>query len=232
MQVKQAATAARTQAAPARRRLPGWVWLVAAAAPVYGGLIRPWMLAWGAGPDEIDAALPGDELVPQPRNRWTRAITIDAPPAAVWPWLVQIGQGRGGLYSYDWLENLAGCDIHSADRILPEYQNLQVGDPVRLVREGYPADVVLQVAQIVPEAALVLCAPGEREAALAQGLPYLSWAFVLQPERGDRTRLVVRTRSDFRPTLPGRLANQWLLEPIQFIMERKMLLGIKARAER
>jgi hypothetical protein len=215
----------------ARPRQGWWAAALIATVPLYLQVIRPAMLGWGATPDERDARLPGDDIVATPRNLWTRAVTIAAPPAAVWPWLAQIGQGRGGLYSYDWLENLLGCDIHSVDRIIPELQQLAVGDPIRLVREGYPADLVLTVAAILPEQALVLAAPGTRAEALAAGLAYLSWAFILRPTPDGGTRLIVRTRSDFAPTFAGRLVNQVLLEPIQFIMERKMMLGIKARAD-
>jgi hypothetical protein len=82
---------------------------------------------WGATDAEVAAAMPGDELVPDPQLGYTRAITIDAPPEDVWPWLVQMGQGRGGLYSYDGLENLVGCDIHSADRVIADFQQLAAG---------------------------------------------------------------------------------------------------------
>ncbi len=216
---------------PANARGGWWIAALAAAVPLYIQVIRPAMLGWGASPAERAAPLPGDDIVTTPRNVWTRAVTIAAPPAAVWPWLVQMGQGRGGLYSYDWLENLVGCDIHSVDRIIPELQNLAVGDPVRLVREGYAVDLTLEAAEIVPQEALVLAAPDTREEALAAGLAYLSWAFVLHPTPDGGTRLIVRTRSDFTPTFAGRLVNQVMLEPIQFLMERKMMLGIKARAE-
>jgi hypothetical protein len=217
---------------PAGLRKRWWPAVLAAAIPLYIQVIRPAMLDWGATPEERTATLPGDDIVIAPRNVWTRAVTIAVPPAAVWPWLVQMGQGRGGLYSYDWLENLLGCDIHSVDRIIPALQYLAVGDPIRLVREGYPADLVLAVAAILPEQALVLAAPGTRAEALAAGFAYMSWAFVLRPTPDGGTRFIVRTRADFAPTFAGRLVNQVMLEPIQFIMERKMMQGIKARAEK
>ena len=106
--------------------------------------------------------MPGDELVSRPMMGYTRAITIDAPPDDVWPWLVQIGQGRGGLYSFDGLENLVGCDIHSADRILPDFQRLEVGDLIRLGPPGYPC---FRVAQVEP--GCVLGARGGRPAPAA-----------------------------------------------------------------
>jgi hypothetical protein len=158
-------------------------------------------------------------------------VTIQAPPERVWPWLVQLGQGRGGLYSYDRLENLFGLDMHSADRIVPELQHLQVGDEIRLVPEDIQAPLILKVAAIEPERWLVMTAPGDRDTALAAGMPWPSWTFVLDPVGQGATRLLVRWRSDFRPTLAGWLVNKYALEPVHFVMERKMLLGIKRRAE-
>jgi hypothetical protein len=165
--------------------------------------------------------LPGDEIVPRPRKWSTRAITIAAPAEAVWPWLAQIGQGRGGLYSYDWLENLAGCDIHSANRVIPEYQALRVGDTVRLGPEGYPA---YQVEAIEPGHALIL---GGNDPEMGMH----SWAFVLEPIDEPTTRLIVRSRDDYPPTLANVVLWRLITEPAHFMMERKMLLGIKRRAE-
>ena len=181
--------------------------LVTAAVPTYWWVTRPWMRKWNVTAAELAAAYPGDKLVPTPRHVWMRAVDIAAPPRAVWPWLVQLGQGRGGLYSYDWLENLADCDIHSVDRILPECQQLAVGDPIRLVREGYPADLVLRVAEIVPEAALVLATPNADRPLGESDLPHMSWAFILQPHAAGGTRLIARTRADFRPTVGAYLSN-------------------------
>ena len=108
---------------------------------------RKWFNRWGATEVELTKNLPGDALVPSPRLAYTRAISINASAASVWPWLVQMGQGRGGLYSYDGLENLIGCDIHSADHILPEHQNLQVGDQILFGPEAkkFPGQVVLDI---------------------------------------------------------------------------------------
>ncbi|MCZ7525628.1 MAG: hypothetical protein M5U14_04105 [Acidimicrobiia bacterium] len=111
------------------------------AAPV----LRRWYNRWGATPEELTRHLPGDELVLDPKLGYTRVVTIDAPPSDVWPWLVQLGQGRGGFYSFDVLENLIGCRIHSTDRILPEHQHLERGDLVRSGPERYPCWEVLEV---------------------------------------------------------------------------------------
>jgi hypothetical protein len=161
--------------------------------------------------------------VPQPKQEATRAITIQAPVSDVWPWLVQLGQGRGGLYSYDWLENLIGCDIHNADRIMPEFQRLQVGDPVRLGPEGYP---FYTVAAIEPERALILHAASPEISGHNE-----SWIFYLEPIDENSTRLIIRSRRKYEPTLANFVIWQVITEPAHFIMERKMLLGIKQRAE-
>jgi hypothetical protein len=184
---------------------------------VYVFAIRPWHLKWGATADEVRRSLPGDDLVRYPRYETTRGITINAPVAAVWPWLVQIGQSRGGFYSYDRLANLLGCDIISVGRIIPELQQLEVGDAVRMCREGrgLPA---LEVARVHPRRELVL-----------RGGDRYSWAFVLDELNARTTRLLSRERGYCDP---GWLAPFMYVEPIDFLMMRKMLKGIKERAER
>jgi hypothetical protein len=151
----------------------------------------------------------------------TNAITIHAPAAQVWPWLVQLGQGRGGLYSYDWLGNLIGCDVHSSDRILPRFQtSLRVGD--RLIRMARYAPCN-PVALFEPERALVLGDIRDTCFELAAGHARSSWAFILQPIDPDSTRLLVRCR--------GRSLMSRLQGPVQFVMQHKMMLTIKQRAE-
>jgi hypothetical protein len=199
---------------------------------VYFGLLRPWHLRWGATWEERAKLLPGDDFVVRPRTGSTRAVTIDAPPEQVWPWLAQMGQGRGGLYSYDWLENLFGCDVHSSDEVLPELQQVAVGDTIRLVREGHPADLFFEVAFVHPGRALVLKSPGDPDGVLAAGMAYTTWAFVLDRLPDRKTRLLSRWRTDFRPTLRGYF--WWKFGPselVSFVMERKMLKGIRQRAE-
>ena len=182
-------------------------------------LLRPWYSRWGATKSEINNSLPGDEFVPEPNMVNTRAITIAAPAEAVWPWLVQMGQGRGGLYSYERLENLVGCDMHNADRILPEYQELIVGDMVRLSKGDEGPHFV--VTAVHPQYAIIL----------GGNNPPTSWAFVLEPLDENRTRLLIRFREDFEPTLGNIIMWRGLVDPIHFVMERKMLQGIKRRAE-
>ena len=195
--------------------------------------LRSWYNRWGTSDKEIQKTLPGDELVPNPMLGYTHAIRISAPPADIFPWLAQIGQGRGGFYSYDGLENLAGCQIHSADKILPEHQNPNPGDLVRLGPQGYPC---FSIAAIENSKALVLVSADPKTGELVndnplteKGYSIASWQFALEPEDAQSTRLLVRQRLAYSPDL----AWVWrLTEPINFVMERKMMLGIKSRVEK
>jgi hypothetical protein len=213
------------------RNKAGATALAVAVGAAYGIARWPRMTNWGATPHEAEAEMPGDEIIGEPKYRTTHAVTIDAPVERVWPWLVQIGQGRAGLYSYDWLENLLGLDVHSADRIVPEHQDLSAGDVIRLVPEDTEPPLRFVVARVDAPYLLVLGPGSRREEALASNLPYPCWTFRLGPVPGRRTRLVVRFQSDFKPTPLGWLMNKYALEPLHFMMERKMLLGIKERAE-
>jgi hypothetical protein len=180
-------------------------------------------LRWGATDDELNDTLPGDGLVPAADLTATRAVTVHAPADRVWPWLAQLGQGRGGFYSYDLLENLVGCDIHSAERVVPEWQSIGVGDAVYLHPE-----VALVVAVVEQGRALVLRGgvPIGRTPP-----PYdCTWAFVLRDQADGSTRLVVRERYGY-----SRRWARLLVEPtelISFLMSRRMFHGIKERAER
>lgn len=190
-------------------------------------LSRRWYNHWGATEEEIARSLPGDELVPSPKIMYTRAITIQAPAASIWPWLVQMGQGRGGLYSYDGLENLIGCDIHSADRILPEFQDLQVGDHVLFgpAEKKFPGQVVIEIQ---PGRSILMCA---LDPVTRQAVESATWVFVLDEQADGSTRLVVRGKNGYAPGFMNALL--WhIVEPINFVMERKMLQEIKARVER
>jgi hypothetical protein len=178
---------------------------------------RAWCLHWGATTDEASRVLPGDDLLTDPKVVTTRAIGIQAPASLIWPWLVQMGPGRGGEYSYDWIENLLGLNMHSANRILPRYQDLEVGDAQHLGQRG----PVLRVAVLEPEHALVFRSDDGNWV----------WAFVIEPA-GDFTRLISRNRIAASPSPLGQAASTYLMEPGSLIMERKMLIGIKQRAER
>ena len=188
--------------------------------------------SWGASAAEVESAMPGDALVPNPRLGYTRAITAEASPAIVWSWLVQIGQGRGGLYSFDGLENLARCGIHSTDRIQPDLQSLAEGDLVRLgAPQGYPC---FRVSSVQSAEFLVLVAADPRpphEVATADSPGGIAtWQWHLSPAAGGSgTRLIARQRL----TYPDNMSVMWhVVEPISFVMERQMLRGIKQRAER
>lgn len=186
----------------------------AAAYPRYG---RDACLHWGATVAEGASTMPGDELLERCDILSTRAITIDAPIGDVWPWLVQMGPGRGGAYTYDWVENLMGLGMHSADHIVPEWQDLEVGDVMALGESG-PR---MRVEILTPQTALVFASEDGNWV----------WAFTLT-EGDDSTRLVSRNRI----ATPGagalvRLMNTFVMEPGSLVMERKMLMGIKARAE-
>jgi hypothetical protein len=176
---------------------------------------------WGASDEEVAGSLPGDELIGDPNVRATRAITVRRSPDAVWPWIAQLGQGRGGFYSYDFLENLVGCDMHSADRVVPEWQQVGVGDEVRLAPKA-----ALHVAIVKLGRALVL----QGSVPLGHTPPFeFTWAFVLSEQPDGTTRLLSRERYSY---------TRWwaplVVEPTQalsFLMSRKMLLGIRDRAE-
>lgn len=201
-------------------------------AGLYALKVRPWIRRWGASDEEVDRVWPGDDLIPDPMYDTTHAVTINAPADAIWPWLVQIGQERGGFYSYEWLENLLRLDIHNADRIIPEFQHLEVGDTMSLAPDnGAP----LTVAVLEPFRALVW-RTGPPDHPLEPG-DYLrgelaaTWTYLLDPVDAERTRLIVRWRSAWAPSALASMLNGLVLEPSHFIMERKMLLGIKERAE-
>lgn len=205
-------------------RLVRWAASAGALLPwAYLLIARPWHLRWGATDEETRKRLPGDDLVAHPVAETTRALTIDAPAREIWAWMAQMGAGRGGLYSYDWLENLAGLGIHSADRIVPELQELEEGDVFPL---DAPSGTGPTVAELVPERAIVLHfldARAERSV--------LSWAYVLEPIDDGKSRLIFRFKLDVEPRWLWELGYPLLVEIPHFVMERKMMLGIKERAE-
>ncbi len=208
-------------------QIVGFVTLaVLALAVMYAVLVRPWHLTRGATKDEVQRTLPGDELVPNPKFVWNQAITIHAPAAEVWPWLVQIGNQRAGWYSWDAIHRLLGVagsvqyEDRSADRIIPELQNLQVGDEIRMMPEdmGAPA---YKVVAIEPDRALVTHIDDENGA---------SWVWVLDPIDAQSTRLIVRFRQKWPPGASG-LAF-WIGDELgSLVMQPKTLSGIKQRAE-
>jgi len=209
---------------------------VGALAPwAYLLIVRPWHIKWGATDEDVRKGLPGDELVPHPALESTRAVTILAPAEEVWRWLVQLGQDRGGFYSYDRLENLAGADIHNVDRIVPEMQHLKVGDfvPMAPVEWGVPMGG-FTVVRIEPGRAVVWRQGWPNDLLKMSSSEVQergTWAFVLEEVDEGTTRLLLRERSGLKPRMRDVLFNYLLIERQHFIMERRMLLGIKERAE-
>lgn len=193
----------------------------------YWFAVRPWFLDWGADAGGRDRRLPGHDLAPDPAVNSTQAVTIEASPEAIWPWLVQIGQGRGGFYSYDFLERLVGADIHNVDRILPEHQDLEEGDEIRLAPKDHwmgSPDSWPTVARLEAYEYIVLRPPTEP--------PTYVWTFLLEPTDGSTTRLIARMRSPRKSRSWRNVVEGVTWEPAHFVMQRKMLLGIKERAER
>jgi hypothetical protein len=187
--------------------------VLAALAALYPLMRRP-ILTWGATTEEAGSRLPGDELLEGADGVSTRAITIEAPAVAVWPWLAQMGPSpRGGAYTYDWIENLLGLDMHSVDRVLPEFQHPEVGESIGLGSNR------MRIERVEPERVLAWRSEDGNWV----------WTFVLEESDGT-TRLISRNR--FRlPTLAARIG-MLPMEPGSLLMERRMLRGIKERAER
>ncbi len=199
----------------------GALFLIYAAAVV---AVRPLYVRWGTTADERQARLPGDDVVRHALYRVDHGITINAPADSVWPWLVQLGQDRGGFYSYDWLERLVGDRIRNADRIHAEWQHIAAGDLVRATQPDYlggrlGSDLGWRVVEVVPGRALVL----------------ENWgAFVVQPIDANTSRFYVRSRGPGTPSLAAVVfgpLNVLVFEPAHFIMERGMMRGVRDRAE-
>ena len=196
---------------------------IAGAATAYFLLARPRQLRWGATDEEANGLLVGDDLISHPDLTATRGITVHASPGRVWPWIAQLGQGRGGFYSYDFLENIVGCDIHSADRVVPEWQQVEVGDEVKIHPE-----VALTVAVLDPGRSLVL------HGGIPMGntpSPFdHTWAFVLTEGDGaGTTRLLARERYAYIRSWASLIVEPTVV--VSFVMSQKMLRGIRDRAE-
>ncbi|MBX9604062.1 MAG: hypothetical protein K2X35_23865 [Bryobacteraceae bacterium] len=197
-----------------------------AALSVYECLVRPWMLRWGATGEECGADLPGDEGSAVETSA-TRALTIQAPVELVWAWLIQLGQDRGGFYSYTALENLFLADMVNADRLHGEWQHRQPGDNVWMAPPSrYGGTGRMVVSEVDAPRTLVLVTPedwtrkqrGER---ILEG----AWSFHLFALSRGATRMLVRSRG------PSNLFRRYVFDPAHFLMERRMMLGIRERAE-
>lgn len=184
-------------------------------------------LRWGTVDAEATDSLPGDDLIPNPKWTYTLGVPIAAPPEDVWPWIAQIGQARGGFYSYQTLENMVGCKITNTAEILPEFQGPQVGDEIHL----HPTSPAMRIATVDPPNALVLFGSpadlGKRESWAVS-----TWQFVIVPQPDGSSRLLSRGRSDYTPGLANRLFfGRFPMEAITYTMNRKMMLEIKRLAE-
>jgi hypothetical protein len=200
--------------------------------------LRGWRIRHGVTHEEFNSNLPGDNIVAAPKWQYLHGITVNAPAHAIWPWIAQIGQGRGGFYSYQRLENLAGCKIVNADKILHEFQNIAVGDGIKLHPDGPP----LEVAIVEPGRALVLnaCADMRTGEKFNPALPgprpenyvNITWALIIQEIDAGHCRLFSRDRVDHGTGRLTRFSNgPLLIEPISYAMDTKMLKVIKARVE-
>jgi hypothetical protein len=211
-------------------RLAGLAAAGAAVWLVFEVVVEPWYLNWGATAEERAMALPGDAIIPEAIEQQTRAITIAAPAERVWPWIAQLGQDRGGFYSYDLLENLVGCEMPTEDFLRPEKQRWALGDKLWMLPEskgGGAGFATLRAYE--PGRALGFAARrfGTPLSAPEDG----SWSFALVPLDGERTRLLVRGRGAPGVSLLGAAFDRAVFEPMHFAMERRMLLGIADLAE-
>lgn len=191
---------------------------------------------WGATDEEVAMKLPGDEFVPQPRRMATRAVTIDAPPEKVWPWIIQMGYKRAGWYTYDWFYKLTKSadfvDGHSANRIIPELQDVKVGDVIMINSAVGYTIMDMESPKYLVELARIDTKTGKFFELKDTPDDYMNgtWVYYLKPLEGGKTRLIVRAYSDFKGTI-GTVSSVGPMDFAAFIMFRKMMLGVKKRAE-
>ncbi len=191
---------------------------------------RPWYSRWGATDAELSRALPGDELFASAASQETRAVTINAPIERAWPWLAQLGQDRGGFYSYDLLENAVGCRMPTEDRLRPDLQAWSPGDRLWMYpKEGAGGSGFATLRTYVPGRALAFST--RMMGARLTEPEVASWALVLEPIDATSTRLLARGRGAAVPSVTGAAVNRALFEPAHYVMERRMMLGIKDLAE-
>lgn len=198
---------------------------------VISPFFRSRRVRWGATESEISRSVPGDSIIKKPKWQYTQAITIQASIDKVWPWLVQIGQGRGGFYSYQMLENLVGCNIHNTDRVIPEYQHIVSGDNIMLhPKVPFPVEEVETGRSIVlhyDSRAGLTQKPSTKQKDFFES----SWLFLLDPVNVHKTRLISRFRIDYSPGIGNIISLGIFGEPIYSTMQTQMLRGIKRRVE-
>lgn len=216
-----------------KKTLPITLGTAAAGLAVYGLALRPWFLNWGATREEVGGPWPGDRMSPDAIAQATRAVTIHASADEIWPWLLQIGQDRGGFYSYTWLENLFGARMRNAGRLLPNLEDRKIGDTVWMTpKERFGGKGCMRIAALEPGRSMVLVSPDDYEEVLRTGrAPGGCWTFLLRPLDNGVTRLILRSRGAEDESLPGKLFGRFVFDPAHFIMERKMMLEIKRLAE-
>jgi hypothetical protein len=201
---------------------------------VYFAGLRSWHQRWGASPAELTASLPGDVLFPDGTGQVTHAVTINAPPENIWPWLMQIGQDRSGFYSYTPLENAFGCEMPKVEKIVPEWPARQLGETVWFCTpKHYGASGKMIAAVVEPRQAFAMVMPGDWQQIQAGGhADGAMWEFALEPVGPQQTRLIARIRGGQAKTARARVAGLLFWEPAHFLMERRMLLTIKKLSER
>lgn len=196
--------------------------------------LRPLRDRWGLAKNEVNITLPGDELIPEPKSKFTHAIQINAPAKYVWPWVAQIGYGRGGFYSYEALENLAGLNIQNSDIVLPRFQNPKVGDFIPFgPKDAYPLAICEQGRAMVIENWYDLDAKSVFDPKLSspKNQLHLSWLWYVEVLDENKTRFISRNRVDYTDSIKNKFMFGLLMEPVVFAMDRKMCYGIKKRAE-
>lgn len=197
--------------------------------------LKPLRDHWGMSKKAANRPLPGDELVKHPKSQFTHAIQINAPAKYVWPWIAQMGQGRGGFYSYEALENISGLNIYNADEVLPEYQDPKIGDDIPFGQgQGFP---------------LVICEPGQAMAienwfdldanavfdpkmASPEHYLHLTWLWYVEDINEHHSRFISRNRVTYSSSWKANFMFGFVMEPMVFAMDRKMCYGIKKRAEK
>ncbi len=206
------------------RRLAALLAVTAATALVFRRRVEPWLLRSGATDAERTVPLPVDDVVQPGATSGTRAITIAAPIAEVWPWLVQIGQDRAGFYSYTMLENLVGANMRNASHVEPQWQERLVGDSVWLADRERWGDRGRQIVAVAdPPRALVLVSPGDWTRLQDGGRAKAAWGFFLRPVGERETRFLVRSS--------GPPVGSPLFDVLHFVMEHRMMRGLRDRAE-
>lgn len=208
--------------------------ILVVAGLVYHLGLRRWCLHWGTTAAEAHATLPGDALFPAYRDEATHAITIDAPPEKIWPWLMQIGQDRSGFYSYTFLENAFTCDMPKVEQLMPEWKPRTQGETVWFCNpQHFNGEGKMISALVEPDHTFAMVSVNDWERLKAgryaqEGI----WSFTLQPVDSGHTRLIARIRGGTPPTLTSRLAGRLFWEPAHFVMEQKMLRTIRDLSER